>query len=140
MALTMVVFPTPGPPVMTSTLDISASLIAATWLSARARPMCFSTHGKALSGSIQGHGNAPLASRVSRSIERGPDQLLRHLKELLGQRDQLFCWQTAMPLVHGLGQRIGNPRADPDRRSFLDTKLHRDGVGGLEPDTADISR
>ena len=30
MALTMVVLPTPGPPVMTSTLDISASRIAAT--------------------------------------------------------------------------------------------------------------
>ena len=67
MALTMVVFPTPGPPVMTSTLDISASLIAAIWLSARARPICFSTHGKALSGSIQGHGSVPFASRVSRS-------------------------------------------------------------------------
>ena len=55
MALTMVVFPTPGPPVMTSTFDFNASWIAATWLSARARPMCFSTHGKAFSGSIQGH-------------------------------------------------------------------------------------
>src|SRR6516162_7183812 len=30
IALTMVVLPTPGPPVMTSTLDISASRIAAT--------------------------------------------------------------------------------------------------------------
>jgi len=67
MALTMVVFPTPGPPVMTSTLDIRASRTAATWLSAMVRPMCFSTHGKALSGSIQGHGKAPFASRVSRS-------------------------------------------------------------------------
>ena len=35
----MVVLPTPGPPVMTSTLDISASRIAATWLSARASPV-----------------------------------------------------------------------------------------------------
>lgn len=32
MALTMVVLPTPGPPVMTRTLDFSASRIAATWL------------------------------------------------------------------------------------------------------------
>ena len=37
IALTMVVLPTPGPPVMTSTLDISASRIAATWLSARCK-------------------------------------------------------------------------------------------------------
>ena len=28
---------------------------------ARARPMCFSTHGSALSGSIQGHGSEPFA-------------------------------------------------------------------------------
>jgi hypothetical protein len=67
MALTIVVLPTPGPPVMTSTLDVSASRIAATWLSARARPICFSTHGRALSGSIQGQGSAPFASRVIRS-------------------------------------------------------------------------
>ena len=67
MALTMVVLPTPGPPVITVTLDISARRTAATWLSARARPMCFSTQGKALSGSIQGHGSVPFASRVSRS-------------------------------------------------------------------------
>ena len=60
MALTMVVLPTPGPPVMTSTLEISASRIAATWLSARARPIRCSTHGNALSGSIQGHGSAAI--------------------------------------------------------------------------------
>src|SRR6266516_4616544 len=53
--------PTPGPPVMTSTLDVSASRIAAIWLSARARRMRLSTHGKALSGSIQGHGSGPFA-------------------------------------------------------------------------------
>jgi len=63
----MVVFPTPGPPVMTSTLLISASRMAATWLSASAKPMRFSTHGKALSGSIQGQGSGPFANRVSRS-------------------------------------------------------------------------
>ena len=67
MALTMVVFPTPGPPVMTNTLDISASRIAATWLSARARPIRSSTQGKALAGSIQGQGSLPFASRNSRS-------------------------------------------------------------------------
>ena len=35
MALTMVVLPTPGPPVITVTLDISARRTAATWLAAR---------------------------------------------------------------------------------------------------------
>jgi hypothetical protein len=43
MALTIVVLPTPGPPVVTNTLDISASRIAATWLSARTRPIRRST-------------------------------------------------------------------------------------------------
>ena len=60
----MVVLPTPGPPVMTSTLDISASRMAATWLSARVRPVFCSTHGNALSGSMQGQGSVPLASRM----------------------------------------------------------------------------
>ena len=45
-----------------------------------------------------------------------------------------------MPLVHGLGQRIGNPSANPDHRRFLDTELHGDGVGGLEADAPDIAR
>jgi hypothetical protein len=67
IALTIVVLPTPGPPVMTSTLAIRARRIAAIWLSARARPIRFSTHGRALSGSIQGHGSVPFASRVRRS-------------------------------------------------------------------------
>ena len=45
-----------------------------------------------------------------------------------------------MAFVHGLGQRIGNPRANPDRRGLLDAELHRNGVGGLEPDAADVAR
>ena len=76
MPLTMVVFPTPGPPVMTNTLDISASRIAATWLSASARPIRPSTQGKALSGSIQGQGSVatcqsrePLGDGALRSMQ-----------------------------------------------------------------------
>src|SRR6202040_2487735 len=79
MALTMVVFPTPGPPVMTRTLDISASRIAATWLSASARPICFSTHGKALSGLIQGQGS--LRSRMRFPViltDEGPTGIKLH--------------------------------------------------------------
>ena len=41
-------------------------------------------------------------------IECGADELLRYLEQLLGKRDQLFRRQAAMPLIHGLGQRIGN--------------------------------
>ena len=43
MALTMVVLPTPGPPVITKTLDDSASRTAAFWLSARFKPVRCST-------------------------------------------------------------------------------------------------
>ena len=65
--LTMVVLPTPGPPVMTSTLDISARRIAVFWLSASCRPVRCSTQGRALSGSIHGQGSLPFTSRISRS-------------------------------------------------------------------------
>src|ERR1700730_15788764 len=44
-----------------------------------------------------------------------------------------------MALVHRLGQRIRNPRADAHHGGLLDTELHRDGVGGLETDAADVA-
>ena len=44
-----------------------------------------------------------------------------------------------MSLVHGFGQRIGNPGADPDHGGLLDAELHGDGVGRLEADAADIA-
>ena len=50
--LTMVVLPTPGPPVMTRTFDIRASRIAVIWLSASDRPVFCSIQGNAFSGSI----------------------------------------------------------------------------------------
>ena len=65
IALTMVVLPTPGPPVMTMTLASKASRTAACWLSASVSPVRCSTQGSALSGSIHGHGKVPLA-KVSR--------------------------------------------------------------------------
>ncbi len=55
--LTMVVLPTPGPPVMTRTFDSSASRIAVDLARRQAsRPVFCSTHGSALSGSIAGPG------------------------------------------------------------------------------------
>src|SRR5258706_10341549 len=68
MPLTIVVLPTPGPPVITSVFDISASLMAATWLSARASPMRSSTHGKALSGSI--HAQDTVSAIIEEEAER----------------------------------------------------------------------
>src|SRR5437763_12503140 len=57
--LTIVVLRTPGPPVMTSTLETSARRMAAFWLSASCRPLRCSTHGRALFGSIHGQGRLP---------------------------------------------------------------------------------
>jgi len=51
-------------------------------------------------------------------IERSADELLRNLKQLLGKRYQLLRRQAAMPLIHGLGQCIGNPRAHTDIAVF----------------------
>ena len=73
-------------------------------------------------------------------IERSADELLRYLEQLLGKRYQLFRRQAAMPLVHGLGQRIGYPGADAHQGGLLDAELHGDGIGRLETDAADIAR
>src|SRR5258707_990103 len=45
-----------------------------------------------------------------------------------------------MALVHRFGQRIGNPRTNPDHRRLFDAELHRNGVSGLETDAADVTR
>src|SRR5580692_4877110 len=65
--LTMVVLPTPGPPVITSTLEASAVATAAFWLSASVRLVRRSIQGIALLGSIQGQGILPLFRDKSRS-------------------------------------------------------------------------
>src|SRR3984893_19413056 len=47
-------------------------------------------------------------------------------------RHQLVRRQAAMALVHGLGQRIGNPGANPGHRRLFNAELYGDGVGSLE--------
>src|SRR6266516_5412200 len=42
--------------------------------------------------------------------------------------------------VRRFGQRVGNPRTNPDHRCLFDAQLHRNGVGGLEADAADVAR
>ena len=54
--LTSVVLPTPGPPVITSTLLERAVRTASRWLAASCRPVRRSTHGIALAASIGGQG------------------------------------------------------------------------------------
>ena len=66
MELTMVVLPTPGPPVITETFEASAVRTASAWPGARARPVLCSTQGSALSGSIRGHEGSPAPISTSR--------------------------------------------------------------------------
>ncbi len=73
-------------------------------------------------------------------IERGADEFMRHLEQLLGQRYQFIGRQAAMPFVHGLGQRVGNPSAHPDHCGLFDAEFHGDRVGSLEADAADVAR
>jgi len=65
--LTIVVLPTPGPPVMTRHLLTSASRMASRWLSASLRPLRSSTHETALAPSIDCQGSLPPAILISRS-------------------------------------------------------------------------
>jgi hypothetical protein len=51
---TMVVLPTPGPPVMTSTLERSARRMASAWLTVSVSPVRPSIQGRAFSPSIFG--------------------------------------------------------------------------------------
>ena len=52
--------------------------------------------------------------------------------ELLGRK-------TAMPVVHRLGERVGDPGTHADQRGLLDAELGRDLVGGAEADAADVA-
>jgi hypothetical protein len=44
-----------------------------------------------------------------------------------------------MSFIHGLGQCVGDAGANPDHRGLLDAELHRDRVGSLEADAADVA-
>ena len=67
MALTRVVLPTPGPPVMTVAFDVSARRTASAWLAASDKPVRCSTQDSALPASMSGHGRCPSAMRRNRS-------------------------------------------------------------------------
>ena len=44
-----------------------------------------------------------------------------------------------MTLVHRLGERVGNPGANPDHGGFLDAELHGDRVGSLETNATNVA-
>ena len=172
MLLTRVVLPTPGPPVITSSLARRARRTASRWLGARPSPSLCSTQAIAGSASTAGQGGLPAARPRSRSampcsarysparnthgaaldrvghhrpvrqlqLEGGVDQLGRDRQQLGGERAQLVGGQAAMALVHGLGQGIADPGPGPDHRPGLDAEPHRDLVGTLEADAADVAR
>ena len=73
-------------------------------------------------------------------VQRGADQLAGNLQEFGRERSQLFFRQAAMTLVHRSGQRIADACTDPDHGRLRDPELHRDRVGGPEPDAADVAR
>jgi hypothetical protein len=71
-------------------------------------------------------------------LEGRRDQFLRRFEQFFGEWDQLIRRQSAMTLVHRLGQRTRNPGAQSDHRSLFDAELPRNRVGALETDAADI--
>src|SRR6266516_5743200 len=72
-------------------------------------------------------------------VKGGEDQRLGNLDELFGQRHEVVGRQAAMALVHRLGQRIGDTGAHADHGSLVNAELHRDGIGGLEANAADVA-
>src|SRR5947207_14932633 len=44
-----------------------------------------------------------------------------------------------MPIVHSLGERIGNTGPDPDQRRLFDAELGRNLIGGDKADPPDIA-
>ena len=71
-------------------------------------------------------------------LEGRQDQFLRRFEQFFGERDQLIRRQSAMTLVHRLGQRVGYSGAQSDHGGLFDAELHRDRVGALETNASDI--
>ena len=71
-------------------------------------------------------------------LEGGQDQLLRRFEQFFGERDQLIRRQSAVALVHRLGQGVRYPGAQSDHRGLFDAEPHRDRIGALETDASDV--
>ena len=72
-------------------------------------------------------------------VQSGLNQLLRDFQQFDGERRKLCGGKAAMAVVHRLGQRMGNPRANPDHGRLFDAEFHGDRVRGLEPDAANVA-
>src|SRR5271166_2434938 len=67
------------------------------------------------------------------------DQFGWYFEQLFGERNEFFDRKTAMPFVHRLRERVGDPGAHADQRRLLDTELGCDLIGGAETDAADVA-
>ena len=66
------------------------------------------------------------------------DQVIGNFQQFGGQHRQLLHRQTAMTLVHRLGQRVTDAGTNPGQSRLLDPDLGRDLIRGAEPDPADV--
>ena len=73
-------------------------------------------------------------------LESGSDRIVGHVEQAGRQRAELVGRQSAVAVVHRFGQRVADAGAHPGHRRPGDAQLHRDRVGDLEPDTANVAR
>src|SRR6266853_3562865 len=64
----------------------------------------------------------------------GLDEFGRHFEQLFGEGNELFDRKAAMPFVHRLRERIGDPGADADQCCLLDAEFARDLISRAEAD------
>src|SRR5207245_2550135 len=62
-----------------------------------------------------------------------------HFEQLFGEGNELFDWEAAMPFIHRLCERIGDPGTYADQCRLFDAQLARDLVRRAEADASDIA-
>ena len=72
-------------------------------------------------------------------LESGSERIVGHVEQAGRQRAELVGRQSAVAVVHRLGQRVADAGAHPGHRRPGDSQLHRDRVGDPEPDTANVA-
>ena len=69
-------------------------------------------------------------------VQSGLNQLLRDFQQFDGERRKLCGGKAAMAVVHRLGQRMGNPRANPDHRRLFDAEF---SIASAVEDAANVA-
>ena len=118
ITFTSVVLPTPGPPVITMTLEARAMRAAFFWLSAKARPVFPSTQGIALSASIRGQSGFPSVSVLSfAAMVVVTRSQVQKAEDFYAARQAAQAAQAAKPVSDAAG---GTTRTAAARRSAGD--------------------